>query len=82
MVFGPVPSESMRIAVFGTGGVGGYFGGRLAHAGVIAAGKPSELESHNGAVVRMAQEFSIDVATHAFIYETLRPLEEKARATA
>jgi 2-dehydropantoate 2-reductase len=23
----------MRIAVFGTGGVGGYFGGRLAHAG-------------------------------------------------
>lgn len=24
----------MKIAVFGTGGVGGYFGGRLAHAGV------------------------------------------------
>ena len=23
----------MRIAVFGTGGVGGYFGGRLAQAG-------------------------------------------------
>ena len=23
----------MRIAIFGTGGVGGYFGGRLAHAG-------------------------------------------------
>jgi 2-dehydropantoate 2-reductase len=23
----------MRIAVFGAGGVGGYFGGRLAHAG-------------------------------------------------
>lgn len=33
----------MRIAVFGTGGVGGYFGGRLAHAGedvaFIARGK-------------------------------------------
>src|SRR6516225_11686862 len=24
----------MRIAIFGTGGVGGYFGGRLAQAGV------------------------------------------------
>ncbi|MDY7030607.1 MAG: 2-dehydropantoate 2-reductase N-terminal domain-containing protein, partial [Thermodesulfobacteriota bacterium] len=23
----------MRIAIFGTGGVGGYFGGRLAQAG-------------------------------------------------
>jgi 2-dehydropantoate 2-reductase len=33
----------MRIAVFGTGGVGGYFGGRLAQAGeeviFIARGK-------------------------------------------
>ena len=23
----------MKIAIYGTGGVGGYFGGRLAHAG-------------------------------------------------
>lgn len=45
----------------------------------IAAGKPSELESQNGAVVRMAREAGIDVSTHAFIYETLRPLEDKAR---
>ncbi len=33
----------MRIAIFGTGGVGGYFGGRLAQAGqdvtFIARGK-------------------------------------------
>src|ERR1044071_6052038 len=28
-----VDSKSMRIVVFGTGGVGGYFGGRLAQAG-------------------------------------------------
>ena len=47
----------------------------------IAAGKPSELDSQNGAVVRMAQESSVDVPTHTLIYQTLRPLEEKARAT-
>ena len=47
----------------------------------IAAGKPSELESQNGAVVRMAREAGIETPTHALIYETLRPLEEKARAT-
>ena len=45
----------------------------------IAAGKPSELESQNGAVVRMAHEAGIEVPTHALIYQTLRPLEEKAR---
>ena len=46
----------------------------------IAAGKPSELESQNGAVVRMARESSIEVPTHTLIYQTLRPSEEKARA--
>ena len=71
----------MRIAIFGTGGVGRYFGSRLAQAGEdVAAGKPSELESQNGAVVRMAREAGVDVPTHALIYQTLRPLEEKARA--
>ena len=45
----------------------------------IAAGKPSELESQNGAVVRMAHEAGVAVPTHALIYHTLRPLEEKAR---
>jgi|ERR1043165_3657777 2-dehydropantoate 2-reductase len=38
----------------------------------IAAGKPSELESQNGAVVRMASESGIDVPTHTLIYQTLR----------
>lgn len=47
----------------------------------IAAGKPSELESQNGAVVRMARDAGLDVPTHALIYETLKPLEGKARAT-
>ena len=45
----------------------------------VAAGSPSELESQNGAVVRMASESGIDVPTHALIYETLKPLEQKAR---
>ena len=45
----------------------------------IAAGKPSELEAQNGAVVRMAHEAGIEVPTHALIYNTLRPLEDKAR---
>lgn len=38
----------------------------------IAAGKPSELDSQNGAVVRMAREAGVDVPTHTFIYQTLR----------
>jgi 2-dehydropantoate 2-reductase len=45
----------------------------------IAAGRPSELEAQNGAVVRMAREAGIEVPTHEFIYQTLKPLEEKAR---
>lgn len=46
----------------------------------IAAGKPSELASQNGAVVRLARESGIEAPTHALIYEKLKPLEEKARA--
>ena len=45
----------------------------------IAAGKPSELEAQNGAVVRMARESGVEVPTHTFIYQTLKPSEEKAR---
>ena len=44
----------------------------------IAAGKPSELEAQNGAVVRMAHDAGIEVPTHALIYHTLRPLEEQS----
>lgn len=39
----------------------------------IAAGRPSELESQNGAVVRMARESGIEVPTHTLIYQTLNP---------
>lgn len=38
----------------------------------IAAGKPSELDSQNGAVVRMARETGVSVPTHTFIYQTLK----------
>jgi 2-dehydropantoate 2-reductase len=38
----------------------------------IAARRPSELESQNGAVVRMAHEVGVDVPTHELIYETLK----------
>jgi len=38
----------------------------------IAAGKPSELESQNGAVVRMAGESGLEVPTHTLIYQTLK----------
>jgi len=46
----------------------------------IAAGKPSELESQNGAVVRMARETGVAVPTHQSIYDSLKPFELKARA--
>jgi len=45
----------------------------------IAAGKPSELEAQNGAVVRMAHEIGVSVPTHTLIYESLKPLEDEAR---
>jgi 2-dehydropantoate 2-reductase len=48
----------------------------------IAAGRPSELESQNGAVVRMAHESGVAVPTHELIYSALKPLETKARGAA
>jgi len=38
----------------------------------IAAGNPSELESQNGAVVRMAKESGVAVPTHTLIHQTLK----------
>lgn len=40
----------------------------------IAAGKASELESQNGAVVRMARKSGVDAPTHTLIYQTLKGL--------
>lgn len=45
----------------------------------ILAGRPSELDSQSGAVVRLGREVNVDTPTHAFIYHALLPLELKAR---
>jgi 2-dehydropantoate 2-reductase len=45
----------------------------------IMAGRPSELESQNGAVVRLGQEVGVATPLHAFIYHSLLPLELRAR---
>ena len=55
----------MRITVFGTGGVGGYFGGRLARAGeevtFIARGE------HLRAIkARGLKQFQDDIVLHIF----------------
>jgi 2-dehydropantoate 2-reductase len=45
----------------------------------IAEGRPSEIEAWNGAVVRFGDEAGVDVTLHKFIYDSLQPLERKAR---
>ena len=45
----------------------------------IIGGRPSELESQNGAVVRLGQEVGVDTTLHGFIYDCLLPLELRAR---
>ncbi len=50
----------MRIAIFGTGGIGGYFGGRLAQAGedvvFIARGEHLQAMRTNGLRVDSTKE--------------------------
>ncbi len=45
----------------------------------VMEGRPSELEAQIGAVVRFGQEAGIATPQHKFIYESLLPLELKAR---
>ncbi len=45
----------------------------------VLAGRPSELESQTGALVRMARAATVSVPTHEFIYASLLPMEKKAR---
>jgi 2-dehydropantoate 2-reductase len=45
----------------------------------IMAGRPSELESQNGAVVRLGLELGVDTPIHRFIYYALLPMELAAR---
>jgi 2-dehydropantoate 2-reductase len=45
----------------------------------IMGGRPSELASQSGAVVRLAREAGVPVPVHAFIYQSLLPMELEAR---
>lgn len=45
----------------------------------ILEGKPSELASQNGAVVRMGAELGVPTPVHSFIYNCLLPQELRAR---
>jgi 2-dehydropantoate 2-reductase len=45
----------------------------------IMEGRPSELASQNGAVVRLGQEVGVATPLHAFIYHSLLPLELRMR---
>ena len=45
----------------------------------IMEGKPSELSAWNGAVVRLGQEVGVITPLHTFIYNSLLPLELRAR---
>lgn len=46
----------------------------------IAEGRPSELESQNGAIVRLGREAGLPTPTHAFLYAARLPQERRARA--
>lgn len=45
----------------------------------IMAGRPSELSSQNGAVVRLGREAGVDTAVNALIHAALLPQEREAR---
>jgi 2-dehydropantoate 2-reductase len=45
----------------------------------VIAGRPSELESQNGAVVRLGEKAGVETPIHTFIYHSLLPQELRAR---
>ena len=45
----------------------------------IVAGRRSELEAWNGAVVRLGQRAGVETPLHDFLYHSLLPLELRAR---
>ena len=85
----------MRIAIFGAGGLGAYYGVRLLEAGHdydalpegvtaslqrdIMAGRPSELEAWSGAVSRLGAEAGVETPVHTFTYHALLPMARVAR---
>jgi len=47
----------------------------------VMAGRPSELEAQNGAIVRMGRELGVRTPTHNIIYASLLPMELSSRAS-
>ena len=47
----------------------------------IMAGRPSELEAWNGAVVRLGRQVNVATPVHGLLYHSLLPLEQRARGT-
>jgi 2-dehydropantoate 2-reductase len=45
----------------------------------VMAGRPSELESQNGAVVRLGSEVGVETPVNGFVYRSLLPQELRAR---
>jgi 2-dehydropantoate 2-reductase len=45
----------------------------------IMAGRPSELDTQTGAVVRLGREAGVETPLNAFVYAALLPLELRAR---
>ena len=45
----------------------------------ILAGRPSELDAQNGAVVRLGKEAGVATPVNSMIYSSLLPLEMRAR---
>lgn len=41
--------------------------------------KPSEIEYQNGAVVRLAEKYNVDVPINRFVYNCILPMEKRAR---
>jgi 2-dehydropantoate 2-reductase len=66
----------MRIAVYGTGGVGGYFGGRLARAGedVVFIARGAHLESMRDKGLR------VDSINGDFVVNPVQAVEDPAQA--
>ena len=47
----------------------------------ILAGKPSELDAWNGAIVRFGREYGVPTPVHEFTYHALLPMERRARGS-
>ena len=72
----------MRVAIFGSGGVGGYFGARLANAGHemkasmlhdLDAGNRLETPWLSDAVARMAKRSGSSAPVNATLYAAVKP---------